>query len=298
MKMSFGKIIYFTLLILMIFLTARSFIYSNGAREEVENKIVILEEKEVLEENENKLVLLTGKIIPKDTLKFEEYQVEVQSPILERKVEMFQYVEEIDEQDRKIVKRIWSDDIPEDEVYDEIYKEKYYNPDMKIEGETIYGEANLGKFLLDKEITKKLKTNANFNNLKETEDFKKLDEITLTNTKEERTKIGDLRLQFKYLDLEKAGEYTILGKQSGNKIVEYKLDTGLPLLKVFEGIKSKDEILETISKDRKMSIYGSLGVLTLLILIGLFKLKAGSKENITEVSDNDNNKVNEISKDE
>lgn len=229
MKISAGKIISFALLMFMIFLTVRFFNQSSGAREEVAEKIVILEDTEILEENEGKLVLLTGKMTSKDILKFEEYGVEVNSPILERKVEMYQYVSDTDEQDREIVKRKWSDDTPEEEIYDEVEKETYYNPDMKVESDTLYGEVYIGNFLIDKDIIKKLKTNTIYTDLKEVLDFKIKDENILTNVQEDKTRIGNLRIQFKYLDLEKAGEYTIVGKQSGDKIVEYKLDTGLPI---------------------------------------------------------------------
>lgn len=283
MKISAGKIIYFALVVLLIFLTVKGFNQSNGASE-VAEKMVVLENSEVVEENEGKLVLVTGKITPKDTLKFEEYQIEVQSPVLERKVEMYQYVQDVDEDDRDIVKKMWSDDFPEEEVYDDVKKENYNNPNMRVESETLYGEAYLGKFLLDKEVTKKLRTNETYTNLKDVSDFKVVDGNTLTNVQEDTTKIGDLKLQFTYLDLEKAGDYTILGKQSGDKIVEYKLDKGLSLLKVLEGIKTKEDVLEQISKERKMGAYGPLVALVVLLLLGFLSLRRSIKQSSDKIT--------------
>ena len=93
MKRTIFKVVYLLVLALFIFLAAKGVMQNKGAPEEIAEKLVEVENAKILEENEEKLVLISGKMETDAILEFKEQGVKVNSPILERKVEMYQYLD-------------------------------------------------------------------------------------------------------------------------------------------------------------------------------------------------------------
>lgn len=276
MKRPILKIIYLLILGLMIYLTIKTLVHSKGAPEELKSKVTVLEEAKILPENEGKLVQISGKLASESELKFENLGVNVKTPILKRTVEMYQYTQD---NPGEIVKKEWSDDEPISELTNEKINKTYYNPNKKMDDETIYGEANIGEFIINKDLLKKLKPNSDYTDLKALSGYY-VEDGRLTTYEPGNLKLGDLRISFKYLNLENMGEYTFIGKQSGKNLVEYKLDTGLPLLEIHEGKLNLDQVLSKMASSQQKAKYTSFIILGLIIVIGIFVFKpAKIKEN-------------------
>lgn len=101
--------------------------------------------------------------------------------------------------------------------------------------------------------------------------FKLIDGVI--STEEDLVHIGDERVKYKYLDLEKLGKITVLGKQENGKITPYKLSNGNSVFHIYEGKISKATALKYLSKYQKNSNARKLvfGLLLILIFVALFK---------------------------
>lgn len=272
MKRSGIKIVYFAVFILIIFLGVRGIMRGSGASIETKEKIVVLDEPKALPENEDKLVMFSGQLSSEDKLEFKEFGINVETPILERKVEVYQYYD-----DYRInqIRKGWRSDDPEPTVTDKD-KKVYYNIEKSIDDDIIYGKANLGDFEIDQEILRKINPNKFVDNLENYENYRVIDEKYLTNAKDDVFKIGDLRLSFKYLDIENAGEITLVGKQSLNKLVDYKLDTGKVLLEKYDGKITLDELVLRLDKEEQMSKYSLILGIIIMLPIGYLIFRSKS----------------------
>ncbi len=276
MKRTIFKVVYLLVLALFIFLAAKGVMQNKGAPEEIAEKLVEVENAKILEENEEKLVLISGKMETDAILEFKEQGVKVNSPILERKVEMYQYLRDDDNYDSIV--RGWSDEEPEKKLKDVALNIIYENPIKAIEDDIQYANVKVGEFIIEADVIKRIKTNAVFTNFELIpEGYRVTDEKVLTSSLEGQMAVGDYRMEFHYLDLEETDEYTFLGLQKDGKIQEYKLDTGKGILKEFKGNLSKDEALKEYAAQEKRGQYVSFVLLGIVMVIGFFVFKPAKK---------------------
>ena len=144
--------------------------------QDIEKKLVKVEDAKVLAENEEKLVLVSGKAEREKIVTDDEFKVSTEGTKLVRKVEMYQWVEyetwnsetSEDEYDYDL---IWSDSLLEDtyfEYRDTLFSEKHINPDtMPYENITFYNPIKIGDFELSKEQIEKIPTTGVYTDLSE-----------------------------------------------------------------------------------------------------------------------------------
>ena len=265
------KIVYLIMFAFLLFLAVKGAMQGKGAPEELVEKIVEVKDSKVLEENEGKLVLISGKMETNDFLEFKDQGVKVKTPILERKVEMYQYMK--DNQDDTRIVSMWSYEKPERILHDEKINKYYKNPDMEIESEKRYADVKLGEFTIEEDLLIKIQPDTVFKDFEISEGYRVQDETILLTAHDKNTKqIGDYRMQFSYLDLDKE-EYTFLGKQENGKIKEFTLETGKKILENYKGSLNKDEVVQAFSKGEKMVKYTSFVLLGIMLIFGVFIFK-------------------------
>ena len=271
MKRNVFKILYVVLLLAMIFLAVKGFTQGKGAPEEIAEKIVIVEDAKILEENEGKLVLISGKMETDTVLEFEDEGVKVNTPILKREVEMYIYEKDEDDYDRVV--RIWSKESPENGVFDKKLNKNFYNPTKDIDHEEKYSDVQVGDFTIASKVIKNLKLNAVVSDFSEISGLRVENETILTTAEEGSFEIGDYRMQYSYLDLSNTPEYTFIGKQKDGNLEEYKLDTGKGILQKFEGNLTKEEALEELTAMGKRGNVAAVIIVVVLLVFGVFIFK-------------------------
>lgn len=272
MKRTIFKVIYLLILALFVFLTAKGVIQGKGAPEEIAEKLIEVENATILEENEGKLVLVSGKMETDMFLEFKDQGVKVNSPVLERKVDLYQYLRDEDNYDSIV--RGWSNEEPEKRLKDVKTNTLYENPSKVIEDDVKYADVKVGEFTIEANLVKNIKPNEFVTDFDPIPlGYRVTDENILTNSLENQLEIGNYRMRFSYLDLDKAGEYTFIGKQKDGKIKEYKLDTGKGILQNYEGSLDKDEVIQEFSQREKRGQYVSFVLLSIVAAIGFFVFK-------------------------
>lgn len=276
MKKPIVKVVYLIILALFIFLTVKGLIQGKGAPKEVAEKVVEVENAKLLEENEGKLVLISGKMETDSILEFKDQGVKVNSPILKREVEMYQYLR--DDNNPDMIIRRWSSDIPEKLLRDVKDNMVYENPTQELESDEVYGDVKVGEFVIGSDAIKLIPVNEVVKEFDPMPAGYRVDNDTfLTNAVKDNTKVGDYRMEFKYLDLEKTDEYTFIGMQKEGKLEEYKLDTGKNILQNFKGNLNKDAVVKEITSSENTSLYTSLVLLGITLVIGIFVFKPEKK---------------------
>ena len=276
MKKPIVKVVYLIILALFIFLTVKGLIQGKGAPKEVAEKVVEVENAKLLEENEGKLVLISGKMETDSILEFKDQGVKVNSPILKREVEMYQYLR--DDNNPDMIIRRWSSDIPEKLLRDVKDNMVYENPTQELESDEVYGDVKVGEFVIGSDAIKLIPVNEVVKEFDPMPAGYRVDNDTfLTNEVKDNTKVGDYRMEFKYLDLEKTDEYTFIGMQKEGKLEEYKLDTGKNILQNFKGNLNKDAVVKEITSSENTSLYTSLVLLGITLVIGIFVFKPEKK---------------------
>lgn len=271
MKRNVFKILYVVLLLAMIFLAVKGFTQGKGTPEEIAEKLVIVEDAKILEENEGKLVLISGKMETDTVLEFEDEGVKVNTPILKREVEMYIYERDEDDYDRVV--RIWSKESPENGVLDKKLNKNFYNPTKDIDHEEKYSDVQVGDFTIASKVIKNLKLNAVVSDFSEISGLRVENETILTTAEEGNFEIGDYRMQYFYLDLSNTPEYTFIGKQKDGNLEEYKLDTGKGILQKFEGNLTKEEALEELTAMGKRGNIAAVIIVVVLLVFGVFIFK-------------------------
>lgn len=270
-----GKVfkgVYVLVLVFLIFLAIKGAVQSKGAPEEFAEKIIEVEDAKVLEENEGKLVLISGKMEASEYLEFKDQGVKVKSPILERKVEMYQYI--VDDNDHTRIERRWSKLEPEKTLYDEKTNKYYKNPNMEIKDEKNYTDAKVGEFTIDADTLVRIQPDKAFKDFEIPEGYRVEDETVLLTAHDKNTvQVGDYRMQFSYLDVENDKEFTFIGKQENGKINEYTLDTGKKVLEAHKGTLNKDEAIKTFAKGETAAKYVSLVLIAIMLVFGFFIFK-------------------------
>lgn len=266
-------IIYVIVAIVALALATKALKQNDGIKPEILDKVVILNEAKVSPENDGKLVLISGKLETDYTLTDEDLGLQIDSCKAERKVEMYQYAIKNDTLDYK-----WDDDVKEYVVID---SKRYYNPNKSMDDLETCDIAQLGEFTVPEGLTKKLSYNSNVKDLPEVKRYRiKNDYLTNTSGID---KIGDIRIKYNYVDLDKTGEVSILAKQVGDSFEEYKLDTGYNVFNLYQNkITNKEELAKELDKDMNTMYGGIIIVIIIILIVGVFIFKEDLKNIINK----------------
>ena len=291
--MDFKKICYIVISICIILLGIKALVQSNGETAKYfDENMVIVEDGKYHEENNGKVVAIKGTLTTDEFLKDEKFGVIAKNtPRLERKVLEYRYYNSKKNtsysEDETNIKRsqIWKtrwedkstvaefvendgyqlgetlDTLTQDKNFEDIKPETFtLNPLLNNEFEI--PQEKLIKFPCNKPVvidsTNEQLEVDNYNNT-----FK-LKNNEFTTVTGDTPVVGDIRVSFRYLDLEKLGKVTVVAKQEDGKLVEYEGENSDIVFEVYKGDLSKEEIL---SKMKEEDNYAKLGVIITFIVI-------------------------------
>ena len=309
--MKIFKVIYLIVCVICIYMIATT-ISNNNNNNEIESiskELIEVKEGKLSSENEGKLVMITGNpTVNNDMiLSDSEFGISVKDAVvLHRNVKQYRYNSSIEtevqykkhkkykydtETERyyendKVVKSeekiytSWTESVGQDE--EEIGK--YKNPKSLIESMYFYKPIHLGDFELELEKIEEFLDYKYYNELSSGThnilgDYKAIinNDITyITNTIEE-PEIGDYNINFGTSNFKENTTFTIVGKQTGNKIEPYTYED-IVIDKVFDTNMSKEDVLNTINQDLTENNAEQLAMYSLVLIIGIFVFKKDIKK--------------------
>lgn len=248
--------------------------------DEMREVVINVDCEEINLENDGKLINTSGKL---DKLgnkaQDEDFGIIVDTALLERKVEMFQWKEssstDSNNKTTYSYKKEWSEDI----INSNLFKETtYINPSNMPYGNKTSAilNAKLGKYELDGSQINKLPLNAEYQDFslavlpngyltsEETDKSYITNSIDLT-----KPEIGDIRISYKYNNSE---NITVLAQQKGNNLINYITEKGTEINKVSDGIKTATEMINDIEKTNNLLKWGIRIGGTIAIIVGIMLL--------------------------
>jgi len=244
----------------------------NSVMAEVKDTLVAVEDAKISPENEGKPVLISGKLYVKNEIKDEEFNVSVKSSKLNRTVYIYRWdkqkieTEDDDAETRYEWVKVWSN-----RVEHPGYKG---NPTEKpIEDKEFINKVYLGDFTVNHADMKRFATKSVTSEGLDATTAKRFGLTVangcLTNAIRERANIGDVMIEFTYVDLDAVNTVSMVGMQKGNELVPYIGKGKGTLHDLWTEQMSKDDVFNYVSKNSKGRKILAAIVFVILGLIGL-----------------------------
>ncbi len=224
--------------------------------------------------NEGKLVATHGKLINTQVMTDETFNVTIETPVLERIVEIYQWEEDSSTDDdgetTYSYKKVWSSDIIDSGTF---HQGGHDHPAVKPYEDQKWTstDVKVGAFDLSTKQIDMLSTDGKYN------DFN-LDTITALGYKVEglyvtnsdnlsSPKIGDVRISFVYNN---STEVSVLAVQSGNSFIDFTSEAGKNVNRVMDGAHNGQDMINVIVKENNMIkwILRAAGILLLALGFG------------------------------
>ncbi len=198
------------------------------------------------------LINVSGNISYEGEANDKEFNLNVDTAILKRNVEVFVWIQETEINNGKTTytyRQKWMNELVDSSKFE--IKDRYENPkSISYANKSFYAnDAKLGAFKLNDKILEKLETKElDLSNIT----LKKLPKSFsvsgnyITNSKNiESPSVGDIRISYAY-NAQK--EITIFGKQDDETITEYETEDDNQILDVLSGIKTGEDVVDTYKK--------------------------------------------------
>lgn len=225
--------------------------------------------------NNGKLIATNGEIKFLSGPVDNEFNIHVQSPKLYRKVEIYQWKENCDE-DRNGNKRchynkVWDDEIIDSNTFEDA---NYINPTSKPYSNSAFYASNVqvGAYSVDEELLKQLNTNVKLNlsdnQIATTNGLYAINNY-YTNVQNNTPQIGDIRISYTYASTQTA---SILAVQNNSSFRPYKSKDGYQIYELEEGTLNGSEILKKLSDENNMTKWILRLVGSFLVIFGLLAI--------------------------
>ena len=249
------------------------------ALEEMQENIITVNTPIYKAEYDNKPILIYGDVKPMTPLEDTLFGVKSDSLMLEREVEMYQWVEHVESKDEKKMggstetvttydyEKEWSSSTNDSSSFK--YPADHHNPEMKYRGKSFTSDANLGDFHLSKNVVHLFNNSSTYNGLSSLPE-KILD---LTNHHSYLYKgnnpnvpvVGDLKIT--YSQTEK-GLYTLAGTTEGKEFGYYRSSNDRNLLFTRAGKVNANIIFEEEFRANTILTWVLRGVGLMLMFCG------------------------------
>ena len=260
MKISKGKII---LAVIVIYFIVFAFININKEKDmnkDILGKVVYVTDGIVNPKNEGKLVLVSGKIDYDNLVTFIELE-NFSSIKVNRKVE--DYVKVYDEEENE---------------YEYEWKEREFPLDgddgdylKKIVSEEKVSNVKIGDFELDEKGLSLIPADRYYSKQEKVGDLITTGIDYSRDPYEEDLKEGDMKITYKYYDLDKNPYLSILAVQKGDSFVPYKVDKKKNFYQVFVGkVDSKKKLTKELDLNVKRTKRGKFLFILMILGIGIF----------------------------
>ena len=261
MKLSKGKII---LIVLVVYFIVFAFINVNKEKnmnKDILDKVVYITDGKVDSKNEGKLVLVCGKISYDNLVTFMELKEDFGTIKIKRTVEDFVSYDEDGHKGYKWEERLKPlEDNEEHDYLKEIVSE-----------DKISNNISVGEFKLDEKGLSLIPIKTTY---KESENIGGLTTTGLAYERdpwEEDLEEGDIRLTYKYYDINKNPYLSVLAVQKGNSFIPYKVDKKTEEYEVYVGkITDEKALSKQLKTNVKNTIRGKSLFIILILGIGIF----------------------------
>lgn len=216
-------------------------------------------------ENNKKLVHYTGKIKTDEILN--DGNISLNTPVLKRKVEMYQWKEHrrsgrSSGSRRYNYTKVWSD--RELEIN---HSNAYYNPKMKMKNKTIRAnKVSVGDFILDNSVIRRIIPSTTLYTLPERQGYKIQSEYYYSGNDYNSPEIGDYRISYKYVV--PGSEVSIIAAQYNNLLYTFK-NKKYSINMAMQGSVTTYEMVKKTFRDRTQQL------LTLVRIIGFICMLGG-----------------------
>ena len=208
---------------------------------EMDKVVVDIKSDKVDSANEGKLIATYGEVINEQEMFDEEFNVKVQSPIMKRIVEVYQWEEDSDtDEDGHTTysyKKVWDTDIIDSGNFHDKNK---VNPKTKPYEDKIYtsDDVKVGAFSLTSEQISSLSTNESYSNfdseVASTLNLTSSGKYLTTSKNLDNPAVGDVRISFVYNN---SKDLSVLAVQSGNTFVDFVSSAGKTVNRVILDMK-------------------------------------------------------------
>lgn len=267
MKITKGKIILAAIVIMFTVFAVINVKKEKTTNEEVLGKVIFVADGKVNPENEGKLVVVTGNITADDYVTFMELDESFKSVKVTRKVEDYVKNTEDGETEYEWVEREQPLEDTNGDYLKTIVSEERVSENIKV-----------GEFTLDTNGKKDLP-------LSYYAKQEKVGDLITTGIDysrdpyEEDLKVGDMKITYKYFDLEKNPTVSVLAVQKGNSFEPYKVDDKTQVYQVFMGkVTDKDALAKELKSNVKGTIRGKVLFIIMILGIGIFFIVDNKKK--------------------
>ena len=227
-------------------------LYTGVLASELNQKYTDVDANKIDSSNNRNLINVSGNISYEGEASDKEFNLNVDTAILKRNVEVFVWIQETETNNGKTTytyRQKWMNELVDSSKFE--IKDRYENPkSISYANKSFYAnDAKLGAFKLNDKILEKLETKElDLSNIT----LKKLPKgfsvsgNYITNSKNiESPSVGDIRISYTY-NAQK--EITIFGKQDDETITEYETEDDNQILDVLSGIKTGEDVVDTYKK--------------------------------------------------
>ena len=260
MKISKGKII---LAIVVVYFTVFAFININKEKDmnrDILDNVVYVTDGVVNPKNEGKLVLVSGKIDYDNLISFIELEG-FSSIKINRKVEDYIkiYDEEDDEYEYKWVER---ENSLENNDGDYL---------KKIVSEEKVSSVKIGDFDLDEKGLSLIPADKYYSKQEKIGDLITKGIYYSRDPDEEDLKEGDIKITYKYYDLDKNPYLSVLAVQKGNSFIPYIVDKNKSIYQVFTSkVDSEKKLTKELELNIKRTKKGKFLFIIMILGVGIF----------------------------
>ena len=266
MEITKGKIILIAVVAFLVITGVKNINKEKSTNSDILKKVTIVSDGKIDPANEGKLVLVSGKISFDGKIVFEELDEPINSFKVSRKVEeFFEYVKDgkkhYEWRERTVADQNAS------KLLDFLYStEKTITP-------------NIGEFFLDAKGLDLVKANDRYTK-QESIDILKYTGLFYSNPAHDDLDVaGDVRIDYRYYDIEKNPYLSVLAEQHGKTFEPYEMGRNNEIYKVFNGqIDSTDKLKEELNNQVKSSTSNRIWFIGFIALIGI-GLIISSKKN-------------------
>lgn len=243
---------------------------------EVTDTAISVPSDNVSTENNGKLVVTSGDLnVIDDEVMDQNFNVGIKTPVLRRVVEMYQWEENETETSDNSVRytytRDWSEKLIDSSYFHDSMHE---NPTSKLYDNDIFtaGQVKIGNFELSEGEKASLETDKELDLSAVTtlpDGFTKYDKYITNAPDMQNPSVGDIRIYYEYNDWTSA---TVLAVQNNNTFTPYTSKAGKSVDRVFEGTRSKDDVVDQMTAENDILKWTFRIVGILLVVIGYMAL--------------------------
>lgn len=236
--------------IILLWWNEGNYVKVASAIKEAQSDYVQVKDGKVESANDGKVIATSGKLVVSEDAKDEAFKISVNSALLSRRVEMYQWDEDCDEDNHCSYSKKWDDTA----ISSSSFKEGHSNPSMPFDSEVFYSNSvSMGDFSLTKDNLEYLSANKEYtlkqedatnNSMTIVDNYLFKGKGTLS-----KPEVGDLRIKFKYLY---ATDVSAVGVQSGNNITGFIGKSGKTVMYTMEGVHTGDELFQKLVDNNKM----------------------------------------------